>query len=655
MAYTGGSIVDYLKSIGKDSSVTSRIALGKEQGIDYSKTTTNYGDENTKLLDALRNPVTDAPTILPKTPLKPPIGQTGTTGEYIGYVDGILTTFSDEQSAINAGATGVQSNFQYQPSDLAHQSSLDKTSDAIGKIEDVRNSSGSSSGEMIGGVPVSELRNAPGTGGYYMNPNNGNFWNPTTSEWQANMPQSQDNGVVGDSSSFINQQLQEDEDKQQSLNDVNDVLAGINDDQDKKIETLTRQQKINKLSEELGLDPETLKKLENPAVPDYADVYAALRSEQGVTALEQQINSLDSQIADLEASARQGSAQEGDRLAPMEIIGTRQKKLETQANEKIDNLRRQKQTAVDQLQTKQALISDMMKYEAMAYDDAAPAYQDQFNRGMKLADFIEGEEDDEIKAQKAVVDAANANLAFIKGIAKDRGLMWDDMDTSMKNQISKLELQAGMPSGTMESFMKAMPDSELLHTSEYVDDEGNKKVSFIYKDANGRVGVTETVDLGATDKGSTTEPGDVLLGTDADGNEYYATPEGLKGMKAAGAEYEETFRLLKDNLKGKSDAYIKSLLSDAGFVTTSDKDKATTTLYEKIDEYMKEWKVGGDKVVGTREHFIEGMMASHTISSSLTEDEIKNIVYNEKITNDWMKENDRGWFAKAKDTFEFWK
>ena len=654
MAYTGSSIVDYLKSIGKDSSVTSRIALGKEQGIDYSKTTTNYGDENTKLLDALRNPVTDAPTILPKTPLKPPIGQTGTTGEYIGYVDGILTTFSDEQSAINAGATGVQSNFQYQPSDLAHQSSLDKTSDAISKIEDVRSSSGSSSGEMIGGVPVSELRNAPGTGGYYMNPNNGNFWNPTTSEWQANMPQSQDNGVVGDSSSFINQQLQEDEDKQQSLNDVNDVLAGVNDDQDKKIETLTRQQKINKLSEELGLDPETLKKLENPAVPDYADVYAALRSEQGVTALEQQINSLDSQIADLEASARQGSAQEGDRLAPMEIIGTRQKKLETQANEKIDNLRRQKQTAVDQLQTKQALISDMMKYEAMAYDDAASAYQDQFNRSMKLADFIEGEEDDEIKAQKAVKDAAKANIKVVTDLSRARGLMWDDMTTSMQNQISKLELQAGLPSGTTQAFLKAMPDSEILHTSEYTDDEGNRKVSIIYKDANGRMGVTETTNLGPTEDSNSSN----TIVTTKDGEDIdVSTVEGLRNLKELGSSYEETFRLATDKLKGKTQTYIKSLLKDAGFVTTEKQTKIDDFESEaktKLEKYKDALMKGKGDEYGTREEVAKDLFDNLGKSFGLSLRECQEFVRRE-IPDNFEGEKEKGFFDKVVDTLQFWK
>lgn len=59
--YTGPSIVDYLKSVGKPSDVSSRITLGKQYGIDYTKTTTGYANENVKLLGLLRT--SSAPTI----------------------------------------------------------------------------------------------------------------------------------------------------------------------------------------------------------------------------------------------------------------------------------------------------------------------------------------------------------------------------------------------------------------------------------------------------------------------------------------------------------------------------------------------------------------------------------------------------------------
>lgn len=52
---TETSIVDYLKSIGQDSSLPARAELGKQYGIDYSKSTTNYAAENMQLLNALKS------------------------------------------------------------------------------------------------------------------------------------------------------------------------------------------------------------------------------------------------------------------------------------------------------------------------------------------------------------------------------------------------------------------------------------------------------------------------------------------------------------------------------------------------------------------------------------------------------------------------
>lgn len=56
------SIVDYLKSQGKDSSLSSRIALGKQYGVDYSVTKDKYATENQALLKALKTPVAGGST-----------------------------------------------------------------------------------------------------------------------------------------------------------------------------------------------------------------------------------------------------------------------------------------------------------------------------------------------------------------------------------------------------------------------------------------------------------------------------------------------------------------------------------------------------------------------------------------------------------------
>ena len=62
-SYMGTSVVDYLKSVGQASDINSRIALGKQYGVDYGKSTTDYAAENTALLNALRSSGGGGPSV----------------------------------------------------------------------------------------------------------------------------------------------------------------------------------------------------------------------------------------------------------------------------------------------------------------------------------------------------------------------------------------------------------------------------------------------------------------------------------------------------------------------------------------------------------------------------------------------------------------
>lgn len=76
MAYTGTSIVDYLKSVGKPSDYSSRAVLAQQKGI------TNYtgtAEQNLKLLGILRTP-TPAPIAPAPTPTPTPTSTPTSTG-----------------------------------------------------------------------------------------------------------------------------------------------------------------------------------------------------------------------------------------------------------------------------------------------------------------------------------------------------------------------------------------------------------------------------------------------------------------------------------------------------------------------------------------------------------------------------------------------
>jgi len=89
MAYIGNSIVDYLKSVGQDSSYSARAALAAKNGI------SNYvgdADQNTKLLNILNKPATSTPASTPKSTAY------DTTSKYI-------------QDPFNAGASIPNPNY----------------------------------------------------------------------------------------------------------------------------------------------------------------------------------------------------------------------------------------------------------------------------------------------------------------------------------------------------------------------------------------------------------------------------------------------------------------------------------------------------------------------------------------------------------------
>jgi hypothetical protein len=68
----------------------------------------------------------------------------------------------------------------------------------------------------------------------------------------------------------------------------------------------------------------------------------------GIAGLQSQITNIDTQIAEANESLRQGKNVQGERLAPMELISTRQQTLENRARDVVNTLGIQKQALVDQ-------------------------------------------------------------------------------------------------------------------------------------------------------------------------------------------------------------------------------------------------------------------------------------------------------------------
>lgn len=377
--------------------------------------------------------------------------------------------------------------------------------------------------------------------------------------------------------------------------------AKVAAESDNEIAKLTKQKELESLRTELGLDPKTGQKLTTPAVPSLMTDYEALRSSQGVAAVETQINTLTKTIADTEASLRQGLYDEEGRLAPMTVIGTRQLELKRQGQEQLDSLNRRKATLVDELNTKTTLISNLMNLKQTDYANAVDAYNTAFSQQITLMNILENRETKEDQEANQVKDDARANLNIIANAVKESGTSWLSVDPAIKAQVKLLEARAGLPQGIMEAFVTSNPTANVLAQTTGTDAEGNQIVTFIYADKNGMPGAVKTVLTGGVKEATGTGEGVYLKYGET---EFELTDEGLDTALKGRVPYDQVYAAL-DKYTTLSATAIKEKMTRLGFKTTGEQAKATERKYGagEINDLARKSIKGGK----TKEEFLSGL------------------------------------------------
>ena len=222
------------------------------------------------------------------------------------------------------------------------------------------------------------------------------------------------------------------------------------------------------------------------------------------------INDISRQERELRSSLREQMAAEEDKLQPTDLTQIAQSEMTKQANRRLEQWRLDKQTLIDEYNMKTSIINTTMDWMKMDYNQAVDQYNRDFNEKMILMQMVEGRIDDAEKEANAQKDSANANLTFIQNTMIANGKTWADLDGTQQAMISKLELQGGMEQGITQAFMNEKPDAEVLATTTGYDSAGNQFVNFIYKDADGKAGIVETVYTGGYKKPTTITEGTKL-------------------------------------------------------------------------------------------------------------------------------------------------
>lgn len=248
-------------------------------------------------------------------------------------------------------------------------------------------------------------------------------------------------------------------------------------DSQNELAKLEVQSKIADLKKKLGITDETIK---TPDKVDFTSTYQTLRDQNNVTGLENSINNITAQTTALQDSLTAGLYDEEGKLRPMELISSRQQEMSRQVQEKIATLNRSKENLLNELATKNTLISNLMNLKQTDYANAKADYETEYNKQLKFMELSRDIEEEAESDEQALKASAQANLNTIVNMLNGRS--FSDLDTIIKNKIIELELKAGLPSGITQSFTEAKPDAEILTTVQGYDDSGNQQVTIIYKD-----------------------------------------------------------------------------------------------------------------------------------------------------------------------------
>lgn len=237
---------------------------------------------------------------------------------------------------------------------------------------------------------------------------------------------------------------------------------------------------------------------EAPTIPELSKTYQQLYTKYNIDDAENLINQLDETEASLSANLRKIQAGLIGETVSTDVIEGRVSTAERNMMERIDAVSRQKKALTNQVTVANNLISSIMGYQQMDYNNASDAYNKQFNNNIQTLNQLRGLNQDQLDQQQLDKTTAEANLQILYNMAASGQINVDDLPDSQKKLWSKLEAQAGLPAGTYENILNQNVGQEMVGSgTQRVDAEGNVYMDFIMRDKETGAITTVTQPLGA--------------------------------------------------------------------------------------------------------------------------------------------------------------
>lgn len=239
---------------------------------------------------------------------------------------------------------------------------------------------------------------------------------------------------------------------------------------------------------------------DRPEPIDYAEQFLDLKSKYGIDELETSLTDLQAQARDIQAIKAQRINAEKGKAVPMNVISGRVSETEMQENERLTAINNSIQTVTSQLQTKYNVVENLMKFTGQTYDDSVQAYNDKFTQNMNMLNLAKGITDDQKSEEESLTDNARANLQIIYNNITAGGADISSLDPVTKANITKLEVQAGLPSGFYTTLVQKNPKADILSTTTR-ESNGTKYADVIMKNEDGSFS-TKSIVLGTSTGGS---------------------------------------------------------------------------------------------------------------------------------------------------------
>jgi len=246
---------------------------------------------------------------------------------------------------------------------------------------------------------------------------------------------------------------------------------------------------------------------EKPTMVSMVDTYGNLRTQYGVSNLETQLNDLNAQLAEVQATKKARIASEKGKSVAMNVITGRISEVEAQENERIAALENSITNVSNQLNTKYNIINTMMTLTEKDYDNAVASYDKEMSNNISMYNILRGINDDEKTEEQRKVDNARSSAQIIYNQIAAGGVNLSELPDTTKTLITKLEVQAGLPAGFYSSMQNKNPKAEVVATYNWTGTDNKEYASVITKDAETGELKTSNIVLGVGKKtGSTTDP-----------------------------------------------------------------------------------------------------------------------------------------------------